>query len=758
MNLKALPALGLIGPIALREAFNGDYRQLEELLRGALKALFKLTGDEDPWPYVRALFPETVVVERDGKLLRYPYTVNGTDVTLGEPVEVVQSYVPAGGAMREAAGLFIEALPKAGTAPSARYRVRVIRAGMSGNMNFYPAAVLREAVPLFDGVRVFVKSDEEHIAGKGKDFRNLVGRLVEPTFIEGKGDDTGELQAVLELLEPEGTVATKLREAWDRNMTSLFGLSIDATGPAKQRTHQGRTFREAQAIRTVKSVDLIVEPGAGGEVISLIEALNEEDDMLRTRIISLIEAKRPDLLTGKDVAKLDDAALETIFAEAMKEPAAAAPAGVTKSDLDKTVRLVEARANMRSRIDLSKLPEKAKAKLRKQFEADESFTEAQVDQAIKDELEYLADFTESGTVRGLGENFRIESGETRQAKITRMLDAFFDPTHKDHRQAQSFKEAYIEITGDKRVTGQLRDCDQASMREALGTGDLANVLGDSITRRMVADYRQENQYDIWRRIATVAPAGDFRTQERTRVGGYGDLPAVTQGAPYAPLTSPTDEKATYAVGKKGGTEEITLEAIKNDDVGLIRRIPVKMSRAAKRTLAKFALDFIRVNPTVYDGLALFHATHGNLGSAALDAASLAARRIAMLKQTELGSADRIGIGPRSLLVPADLENAAVDLFRRNTNQDKTFIQSLSLDVLPVWYWTDTNDWALAADILDIPGIEIGFLDGNEEPELFVQDSPIVGSMFSHDKLTYKIRHIYGGNVLDFRAFDKSVVA
>ena len=73
------------------------------------------------------------------------------------------------------------------------------------------------------------------------------------------------------------------------------------------------------------------------------------------------------------------------------------------------------------------------------------------------------------------------------------------------------------------------------------------------------------------------------------------------------------------------------------------------------------------------------------------------------------------------------------------------------------YWTDTNDWALSADKMDVASVEIGFLDGNQEPELFIQDNPTVGSMFSHDKLTYKIRHVYGGNVLDFRGLWKSVL-
>jgi hypothetical protein len=49
------------------------------------------------------------------------------------------------------------------------------------------------------------------------------------------------------------------------------------------------------------------------------------------------------------------------------------------------------------------------------------------------------------------------------------------------------------------------------------------------------------------------------------------------------------------------------------------------------------------------------------------------------------------------------------------------------------------------------------MDGREDPELFVQDMPNVGSMFNNDQLTYKIRHIYGGAVMDFRPFAAGIV-
>lgn len=759
MKIKTIPQAGIRGETALKEAAAGEFQTIMALVRAALTA--KLYPDQpDRYVCIEAIFADRVVISADnGRLISFPYTITDANVVeLGAPVEVVENYQPvaapaAAVVMTESAGhtggIFLESKDAAGT----RWRIRAIRAGLSGNKNYYPNAVLREALPLFDGARVFAKSDDEHLRGEGKSVRNLIGRLSNPAFVEGSGQDGGEVQADLDLLASAGEFPAKLREAWNRGMSNLFGFSIDARG--QSRAEDGR--RIAQKISKVNSVDLIIEPGAGGQLINLLEAQGpeEDDDMkLRERMIEAVKAAHQGKLPpGLNVD--DDAALETAYREAVAAPAGNTGTGVTREELTETTRMVEARAHLRAAVAESNLPDKAKEKVRKSFDGRDRFTEAEVDQAIKDERDYLATFIESGKPTDMG-GLRIEAGETRAQKVAVMLDDFFAAKPG---AIHSFKECYALITGDRRVTGQLRDCDNVLLRESLSdAGNLDVVLGDAIERRMLADYRDIGQYDIWRQLCNVVPLNDFRTNHRTRLGGYGDLPTVPKGAGYTELTSPSDEEATYAPFKKGGTESIALEDIRNDDVGLIRRIPIKLSRAAKRTLSKFVLDFIRTNPVIYDGLALFHATHGNLASAALDATSLAARRLAMLKYTEAGSNDRIGIGPKSLLVPFDLQQTAADLFNRNTNLDKTFVQTLSLNVIPVWYWTDVTDWAMAADPNDISGLEVGFLDSKEEPELFVQDSPTSGSMFSNDLLTWKIRHIYGGAVTDWRQFDKSVVA
>lgn len=692
-------------------------------------------------------------------------------------------------------GVFLEAV--AGEGGGSVYRVRVIRAGLSRNARFYPAEVLREAAGLFDGARVFVKGDAEHVAGAGKDVRNLIGGLSEARWVEADG----AIEARLTLITGENDpVAVRIREAMARGVGGLFGLSIDALGPY-QRGPGG--VLNVRGITKVNSVDLIVEPGAGGQILNLIEAApGAGDTMDRDQLIALIQGANPALLEGVDTAAATMEELQAILAKALAPAPAlteaegetaqmgrdeviaairaldaslipADPSAASDQELlaileraraapvPPTVQMVEAAIDrtmrMRDQLDRCSLPPASRERIAAEMRTTR-FTEASLTQRIQSEAAYLASLGVGNTVLpGLPGGGRWQAGESQGEKHLRMLEAFFDPKHKDHKDARSFRECYVAITGDRLVTGQLRNATR--LTEALTTASWAEVLGNSITRRMIAEYRGATDLDMWRLLTgTPVPVSDFRTQERTRFGGYGDLPVVNESGAYLALTSPTDENSTYAVSKRGGIETVTLEMIKNDDVGSIQRIPGKLARAAKRTLCKFVLDFIRTNPTIYDSKALFHVAHNNLTTAALAGPAYAAARLAMVKQTEYNSTDAIGVGPKYLWVPPELEETAANLFRRSTNLDATFVQSLTPTIVPVWYWTDANDWAATADTADIPFIEIGFLDGEEEPALLVQDNPTSGSMFTNDQITYKIRHIYGGSVLDYRGAHKAVVA
>lgn len=772
--MKRIPAEGLVGLVALKEAASTEYVQVMDLVRSALQARYdaaRVPGVSYSYFSIEAMFADRVIVCKDGRYWKFPYSIDDKNlVALSEPVEVLETFTDV--ALKEAlAGntVLVESKDDGKT-----WDVVILKAGNSGNGNYYTDASLKESIDKFEGAKVYAKSNDDHLAVKRPDIGKLAGWISDVRFVDGKGADSGHLAGRFNW---DGM--TDLREtvsaAWSRGKKDLVGLSIDAVGKsvaAKTQQLREGIKRVVQSIIKVRSVDLIVDPAAGGALVRLVEATaSEEQDPMKEMMLAAIKAKRP----NADLTNLTEAKILELYGEVLKESANAGADVVTREEMQNYRRLAEARAAAGAKVGATTLPAPAKNRLLARLNAIEDLTqltEAKVDEAIKAERAEVVALLEAtgaddGKVKLYAGDIEVED---RSVKVGAMLDAFFDPAHKDHRSAQSFKECYIEMTGDRKVTGRLENVNRTRLAESIGSiGNLresldsttfSNALGTSITRRMIGEYRANARYDGWRKICNVVPVQDFRTQTRVNIGGYGDLPAVTQSSPYLSLTSPTDAAATYTPTKRGGTEDVTLEMIKNDDVGAIRLIPVRMARSAKRTLSKFVFDFIRTNPTLYDGVAFFHASHGNLGSTAFSAAEYGVVRTAMLKQAERDSSDRMGIGPAGILCPPDLESAVWTAFQRGTNLDKDFIQSLQPEIIPVWYWTDATDWAAYADPMDIPGIEVGFLDGQEEPELFVQDAPNQGSMFSNDKVTYKIRHIYGGAVVPdgYKAFYKEVVA
>ena len=59
---------------------------------------------------------------------------------------------------------------------------------------------------------------------------------------------------------------------------------------------------------------------------------------------------------------------------------------------------------------------------------------------------------------------------------------------------------------------------------------------------------------------------------------------------------------------------------------------------------------------------------------------------------------------------------------------------------------------LVADPRVIDTVEVGFVGGQANPVLLIQDMPLYGLNFTQDTISYKVRHEYGGAVVDYRGF------
>lgn len=122
------------------------------------------------------------------------------------------------------------------------------------------------------------------------------------------------------------------------------------------------------------------------------------------------------------------------------------------------------------------------------------------------------------------------------------------------------------------------------------------------------------------------------------------------------------------------------------------------------------------------------------------------------------------------IVPYELEGTLQQVLNServpgSANNDINFLAQevragriVPMPVPAAYLGADTNNWYLAADPSEVETIEIGFLGGKEEPEILVQDAPTVGNVFARDNIKYKLRHIYGGVVVDFRGLQGNIVA
>jgi hypothetical protein len=356
--------------------------------------------------------------------------------------------------------------------------------------------------------------------------------------------------------------------------------------------------------------------------------------------------------------------------------------------------------------------------------------------------------------------------EEREKKIGAMCGmmlqgSFKRPSAAEMREAaggvsvppySGVREAYVDFTGDHEFRGSIY------------TGDWAYIMSAAMNKVAVRDYGLLG-LDTWKAFCQVVNFKNFHEQQFVRFGGYSNTPTVLEGGAYLPMTSPTDEVAKVTPTKKGGTEDITREMLINDETQSVQRIPQRLVRAGAQTIHEAVFDMIRpsVNPTIYDAALLYTTgggSHLNLATSTLDATTLAAARVRMRNQTEKNSLKTLGIRGKWLIVPTDLEEQAYGLTRRAYgvfNDTPTFLQYNGLVPIVVPYWTDTNDWVLASDMADCIGLQIGFVNGQEVPEIFVSNMENVGSMFSNDKIIYKIRSEFGVVCTDYRAFQGNVV-
>jgi hypothetical protein len=215
-----------------------------------------------------------------------------------------------------------------------------IKAGLSQNKNFYPAATLRKAVPLFKSKSV--RTDHPTML-KGQSVRDVVGKTTEDVWFDEK---EGKLKGDILFSSAEGALMTKAREG-------LVGdLSINGRGDTEAIKVGNSAAKRVNELTHLFSLDLVCDASAGGslqeefrQVELAVEKSRRSLEMLENVDLKELKQTRKDLVEaiineyveehgeGKKIEKKEEVSTSPVTLKDVQEAATKAAETATANVL-----------------------------------------------------------------------------------------------------------------------------------------------------------------------------------------------------------------------------------------------------------------------------------------------------------------------------------------------------------------------------------------------------------------------------------------
>lgn len=279
--------------------------------------------------------------------------------------------------------------------------------------------------------------------------------------------------------------------------------------------------------------------------------------------------------------------------------------------------------------------------------------------------------------------------------------------------------------------------------------DFGQILIDVAHKSLLKGW--ESAVEDYEKFTTRGTLTDFRATKRVGLGSFSYLPEVGEGEEYS-YGKIGDEGANVALATYGQLFSITRQAILNDDMHLLTKIPEKMGQAARATIAKLVFALLTGNAIAQDGKKLFDASHKNsFDNAALDVTNID-KAIQMMNGFVNARGEPLAIEPEFMLLPTSLYtrakqvlgSASVEGADANSgiiNPIRDVVPALKSARLQV---ADPKSWYL----INKEAIEVSYLDGIDTPYIEQQNG------FTVDGVSTKVRIDAGVNVIDYRGIVK----
>ena len=290
------------------------------------------------------------------------------------------------------------------------------------------------------------------------------------------------------------------------------------------------------------------------------------------------------------------------------------------------------------------------------------------------------------------------------------------------------------------------------------------ILDNTIRKVIVQRYQAvPTTFQMW---TTKGSVPDFKpTKDHEYLsGGAGEFLPVGENGELKAGTLQTDLLPQRKVGTFGRQFSMTREAFINDDVGFITTMPGAYSASAKRTINKQVYSILFNNPTIFDGVALFHANHNTLitTGAAPSIATLQAIMIKLLNQKD-PFGDSIMVQPRYIIVPVGygflmsqiLETAQIDVDGIGSHtanalyQYRNRLQVVEEGTLNALAGSNAVPWFVAGDPTTGRSIQVDYLNGQETPT--IRRMEVAGKL----GFVWDIWLDWGITAVDFRGIAKN---
>jgi len=804
--------------VSLTKQADKSLTDIIEQIGGALRAQFKQpNSDRCRFWYPKEVFDDYLIACEDetSHLFKISYQIDGDKVTFGDPVRVEEQYVEVGNgeATQVSQGLLIrQALDGKGF----RWRFQVVAWGLSKTRHVWKKDVFAQSLKKHTWEYQACFADHP----TASQMEELPERSIKDKvgfWTDFEVTEQG-LDATLNIKPSAAWLRDDIQAAYDARNLDFYGASILVAIQTKQvNWSDGKSATEATEVRPI-SIDLVTDAAAGGRVkYALASARGRtstegENSMWKTALALLFKTNfmqfgivRQSLVTagaqGVTIESTEDQVADAIHTDenlvkqavtTFQQPAIQPPAtqGNPENEEIAFERLPQSMRDLvvQQTLRESGLPEAVQQNIQKRLGAKASL--ATVNREIEIARDTLAVMQGNMVV-----NPRAEVLADRADKYSISLAKAFGLTREEYNSVESsyehhvrqsggsvgevaqdlwntipklrsIREFYVDLTGDKNLTGRYAMVQLITKQATWLTSDFTELLSNVMNKRLLRDFR--SLAPTWRRIATIKDVKDFKTQEAILIGEFGDLPTVSENGEYLEPSALSDTKEAYGVGKRGRVVSLSWETVVNDDLNGFVRVNGKLGRAAARGLLKFVWNTLFMsNPTLNaDSKAFFHVDHNNLITELLATAGLKIAVTKLLEQTEPGSNEKMDVDTMSLTlaVPSGLYLDAQSLTDFNnapggeTSALAQLVKRMGITPVAVPFFTDANDWALTCSPEDREIVEVGFLNGNEEPEFFTQMDATQGDYFAKDVVAkYKVRFVYGGAPVDFRGAVKSAV-